>query len=45
MDSTKEYHDMLISQPGALAFTSVREGAGMGSVADYLDNPRRLARG
>ena len=39
MDSTKEYHDMLISQPGALAFTSVREGAGMGSVADYLDIP------
>ena len=37
MDSTKEYHDMLISQPGALAFTSVREGAGMGSVADLLD--------
>jgi hypothetical protein len=28
---------MLISQPGALAITSAREGAGMGSVADYLN--------
>jgi hypothetical protein len=37
---TKEYHDMLISQPVALVITSIPEGAGMGSVADYLDNHR-----
>jgi len=37
---TKEYHDMLIGQPVAFVITSIPEGAGMGSVADYLDNHR-----